>query len=183
MRKLAERSQVAAQEIGALAQVSVKTAEHAGALLTQIVPAIHKTSDLVQEISAASAEQTAGVGQINGAMGQLTQLTNHNASAAEELAATAEEMASMAEELERAMGGFRLSAGDADGAEAAVAPRRARVASSGGAAAAAGSAPTVRRARRTVQAAAPEAPRPAVGADGVRRIPQSVHADGEFETF
>ncbi|WP_145772455.1 methyl-accepting chemotaxis protein, partial [Denitratisoma oestradiolicum] len=88
VRKLAERSQVAAQEIGQLAGSSVKLAEQAGKLLDEMVPSIRKTSDLVQEIAAASQEQSAGVGQINSAMGQLNKATQQNASASEELAAT-----------------------------------------------------------------------------------------------
>jgi methyl-accepting chemotaxis protein len=61
VRKLAERSQVAAQEIGQVAASSVKLAEHAGVLLQDMVPSIKKTSDLVQEIAAASQEQTTGL--------------------------------------------------------------------------------------------------------------------------
>ena len=59
VRKLAERSQVAAQEIGDVATSSVELAERAGALLDQIVPNIKKTSDLVQEITAASEQANA----------------------------------------------------------------------------------------------------------------------------
>ena len=64
VRKLAERSQVAAQEIGQLATSSVGLAERAGTVLSQMVPTINKTSELVQEISAASGEQASGVNQI-----------------------------------------------------------------------------------------------------------------------
>jgi len=108
VRKLAERSQIAAQEIGGLASSSVKQAERAGTLLTEMVPTIRKTSDLVQEIASASAEQSSGVAQINGAMGQLNQATQQNASASEELAATAEELGSQAEQLQQTMTFFRL---------------------------------------------------------------------------
>jgi methyl-accepting chemotaxis protein len=108
VRKLAERSQVAAQEIGQLAGSSVKMAEQAGKLLDEMVPSIKKTSDLVQEIAAASQEQSAGVGQINGAMGQLNKATQQNASASEELAATAEEMGGQAAQLQDLMSFFRL---------------------------------------------------------------------------
>lgn len=110
VRKLAEHSQEAAQEISEVASNSVKLAEQAGRLLTEIVPAIHKTSDLVQEISASSQEQSQGVGQINGAMGQLNQVTQQNASASEELAATAEEMGSQARQLEQLMAFFSIEA-------------------------------------------------------------------------
>jgi methyl-accepting chemotaxis protein len=108
VRKLAERSQVAAQEIGELASGSVSKAEDAGKLLDAIVPAINKTSDLVQEITAASEEQTSGAAQINTAMNQLNQITQQNASATEELAATAEEMSSQAEQLQQLMGFFKV---------------------------------------------------------------------------
>ncbi|MCF8174091.1 MAG: HAMP domain-containing protein [Burkholderiaceae bacterium] len=108
VRKLAERSQVAAQEIGELAGSSVKMAEQAGKLLDEMVPSIRKTSDLVQEIAAASQEQSAGVGQINGAMGQLNKATQQNASASEELAATSEEMGGQAAQLQDLMDFFKI---------------------------------------------------------------------------
>ncbi len=110
VRKLAERSQVAAQEISEVAASSVTLAERAGGLLDEIVPSISKTSDLVQEISAASTEQAAGVGQINEAMEQLNQTTQQNASASEELAATAEEMSSQADQLQELIGFFKTGA-------------------------------------------------------------------------
>jgi methyl-accepting chemotaxis protein len=109
VRKLAERSQVAAQEIGTVATGSVELAERAGTLLANIVPSIKKTSDLVQEISAASQEQSAGVGQINSAVTQLSQTTQQNAASSEELAATAEEMSGQAEELQQTMSFFKNS--------------------------------------------------------------------------
>jgi methyl-accepting chemotaxis protein len=108
VRKLAERSQVAAQEIGGVASNSVSLAEQAGKLLDEIVPNIQKTSDLVQEITAASQEQSSGAGQINIAMGQMNQITQQNASASEELAATAEEMNAQASQLQELIGYFRL---------------------------------------------------------------------------
>ncbi len=108
VRKLAERSQVAAQEISEVATNSVELAEKAGNLLDHMVPNIKKTSDLVQEITAASEEQSSGVGQINAAVGQLSQTTQQNASGSEELAATAEEMSGQAEQLQQTMGFFKL---------------------------------------------------------------------------
>jgi methyl-accepting chemotaxis protein len=108
VRKLAERSQVAAQEIGEVATSSVDLAQRAGQLLDQMVPNIRKTSDLVQEITAASEEQSSGVGQINSAVGQMNQTTQQNASSSEELAATAEEMSSQAEQLQQVVGFFKL---------------------------------------------------------------------------
>lgn len=111
VRKLAERSQVAAQEIGQTAKTSVSLAERAGTLLDAIVPSITKTSDLVQEITSASEEQTSGVAQINTAINQLSQTTQQNASASEELAATAEEMSGQAEQLQQVMQFFQVNEG------------------------------------------------------------------------
>ena len=119
VRKLAERSQIAAQEIGEVATSSVELAEKAGKLLEQMVPAIRKTADLVQEISAASSEQSSGVGQINSAVGQLNQTTQQNASSSEELAATSEEMSSQAEQLQQTMTFFKV-----DGMGQTRAPRK-----------------------------------------------------------
>ncbi len=146
VRKLAERSQVAAQEIGQLAGSSVKMAEEAGKLLDEMVPSIKKTSDLVQEIAAASQEQSAGVGQINGAMGQLNKATQQNASASEELAATSEEMGGQAAQLQELMEFFKIE--DQRGGAAATA-KRARPAT-------AAAAPKARVAARPAAAAAVE---------------------------
>jgi methyl-accepting chemotaxis protein len=118
VRKLAERSQVAAQEIGQLAGSSVRLAEQAGAVLVQMVPTINKTSELVQEISAASSEQTSGVNQITTAMGHLNSATQQNASASEELSATAEELSGQAAQLQDMMAFFRLESTS----KAAIAP-------------------------------------------------------------
>ncbi len=113
VRKLAERSQIAAQEIGELAESSVDMAESAGKLLDTIVPSIKKTSDLVQEIAAASEEQSSGAGQINTAMDQLNQITQQNASSSEELAATSEEMSGQAAQLQELMAFFTVATGAA----------------------------------------------------------------------
>jgi methyl-accepting chemotaxis protein len=118
VRKLAERSQVAAQEIAEVASNSVALAEKAGHLLDDMVPKIRKTSELVQEITAASEEQSLGVGQINGAVGQLNATTQQNAASSEELAATAAQMSSQAEHLQRSMAFF--SVGSGQGAAARV---------------------------------------------------------------
>ena len=109
VRKLAERSQVAAQEISSVAGSSVELAQRAGKLLDEMVPNIKKTSDLVQEITAASEEQSTGVSQINAAIGQLSMATQQNASSSEELAATAEELSGQAEQLQQTMSFFRLA--------------------------------------------------------------------------
>ena len=84
------------------------TAERAGKLLEAIVPSIQKTSELVQEIAAASAEQSESVVQIGGAMGQLSKATQQNASASEELAATSEELSGQAEQLQQSIAFFDI---------------------------------------------------------------------------
>ena len=109
VRKLAERSQIAAEEISGLASGSVELAERAGRLLDTIVPSIQKTSDLVMEIAAASAEQNSGVGQINDAIGQISQSVAQNAAASEELASTSEEVNAQAQEMQSTMAFFRLA--------------------------------------------------------------------------
>jgi methyl-accepting chemotaxis protein len=113
VRKLAERSQVAAQEIGELARQSVGQAEEAGTLLTSMQPSIARTSELVQEIAAASGEQSAGVAQISQAMDHLSQGTQQNASMSEELSATAEELSAQATQLQELMASFQLADDDA----------------------------------------------------------------------
>jgi len=108
VRKLAERSQTAAAEISKLSGSSVEVAEKAGNMLEQIVPDIQKTSELVQEISAASNEQNSGADQINRALQQLDQVIQQNASASEEMASTSEELSSQAEQLQSTINFFRI---------------------------------------------------------------------------
>ena len=109
VRKLAERSQTAAQEIGGLATNSVGVAERSGALLQELVPAIKKTAELVQEVTSSSREQSSGVAQINKAMTSVDTVTQRNASSAEELSSTAEELAAQSEALQQLMGFFRVA--------------------------------------------------------------------------
>ena len=110
VRSLAERCRTAAQEIGGLAASNVQIAERSGGLLNELVPAIQKTADLVQEVAATSGEQAAGVSQINRAIGQVGLVTQRNAAGAEELSSTAEELASQAEALQDMISFFRVSA-------------------------------------------------------------------------
>ncbi|MBI1912714.1 MAG: MCP four helix bundle domain-containing protein [Deltaproteobacteria bacterium] len=111
VRKLAERSQTAAGEISQLSSTSVEIAEKAGDMLAKLVPDIQKTSELVQEITAASSEQNSGADQINKALQQLDQVIQQNASGAEELASTSEELSSQADQLQRTISFFRLAEG------------------------------------------------------------------------
>ncbi len=99
VRKLAERSKVAAGEVGVLAQTGVRLAKRSGALLSELVPAIEKTANLTQSVARSCREQASGVEQMDRAMNQVEHVTQQNASAAEELAATVEEMTASAESL------------------------------------------------------------------------------------
>lgn len=108
VRKLAENSKVAADEINALAHSSVRVTEKAGNLMMTLVPEIEKTAQLVQEIAAASIEQNAGADQVNSAIQQLNQVTQQNAAASEEMATSSEELASQADQLLEIVSYFKL---------------------------------------------------------------------------
>ena len=111
VRKLAERSQSAAKEIGELSVSSVEISEKAGALLGEIVPVIQKTSDLVREINASSNEQANGIEQVTQAIHQLDQVIQQNASATEEMAATSEELSGQAVNMNDQVSFFKLGLG------------------------------------------------------------------------
>ncbi|NKL99921.1 MULTISPECIES: methyl-accepting chemotaxis protein [Rhizobium] len=108
VRKLAERSQSAAAEIGAMSGDTVKAAQEAGDMLGRLVPDIRKTAELVSEISAACREQDIGAAQINEAIQQLDKVTQQNAGASEQMSATSEELASQAEELQTSIAFFKV---------------------------------------------------------------------------
>jgi methyl-accepting chemotaxis protein len=109
VRKLAERSQVAAGEINELSSNSVEVAEQAGQLLGVIVPNIQKTAELVQEISVASKEQDAGAEQIMKSIQQLDNVIQQNAASSEEMSSTAEELSAQAFQLEQMVAFFNLA--------------------------------------------------------------------------
>ena len=112
VRKLAERSQTAAAEIGAVSSETVKAAQSAGDMLTNLVPDIRKTAELVAEISAACREQDIGTSQINEALQQLDKVTQQNADASDKMSATSEELAAQAEELQASIAYFRIEDGN-----------------------------------------------------------------------
>ncbi len=108
VRKLAERSQAAAADIGTLSTETVKVAQEAGDMLSKLVPDIKKTAELVQEITAACREQDVGSAQINQAIQQLDKVGQQNASASEQVSSTSEELASQAEQLQSTISFFRI---------------------------------------------------------------------------
>jgi methyl-accepting chemotaxis protein len=166
VRKLAERSQIAAGEISALSMSSVSVAEKAGELLSQMVPDIKRTADLVQEIAASSREQDAGTEQINVAIQQLDTVIQANAATAEEMASTSEELSSQSDQLQSMMGFFNLSTAR----EAELLTARTRTdAVQGGAS------------MRQQQLMAPHTPGKAV--NGAARVGGQDRLDAEFERF
>jgi methyl-accepting chemotaxis protein len=108
VRKLAERSKVAADEIVNLALTSLELAKGAGEVMTETIPKIEKTTKLVQEISNASFEQNNGVGQVTHAIEQLNNITQQNASSSEGVAASANELALQAEQLKEILSFFKM---------------------------------------------------------------------------
>jgi methyl-accepting chemotaxis protein len=112
VRKLAERSKLAADEIEGLSRNSLKITEKTRELLDALVPEIQKTSQLVQEITAASIEQNSGADQINSAIQQLNIITQQNAASSEEMATSAEELSSQAENLREAVSYFKIEEED-----------------------------------------------------------------------
>lgn len=107
VRKLAERSKVAADEINTLSINSVNITEQATDLLNNIIPQIEKTTHLIQEISSSSKEQSSGAEQVNNALQQLNGITQQNATSSEELSASAEEMTGQAEQLKDLVAYFK----------------------------------------------------------------------------
>lgn len=108
VRKLAERSKLAADEIVRLSSVSRVTSESAAKMVTDVIPEIQKTSFLSLEISKSSIEQNSGADQVNNALQQLNSITQQNASASEELASSTVELAQQAVYLKEMVGFFKV---------------------------------------------------------------------------
>ncbi len=109
VRKLAERSKLAADKISKLAQDSVKITEKSGNYMQETLPEITKTVKLVQEISVASNEQNSRADQINNAISELNNVTQQNAASSEEMASSSEELSVQAEQLKELISFFKFS--------------------------------------------------------------------------
>ncbi len=120
VRKLAERSQTAAQEISTLSGQTASAAQQAGEMLSKLVPDIKRTAQLVEEISAACREQDVGANQVSLAIQQLDQVIQQNASASEELSSTSEELAAQAEKLQGSISFFQIGGGNGNGQGGAI---------------------------------------------------------------
>jgi methyl-accepting chemotaxis protein len=109
VRRLAEHSKKAAEQIVTLTQTGLRLSEEASLVMIDTIPKIENTSKLVQEISVASTEQNNGTEQVNNAVQQLNDVTQQNASSSEQLASNAEELAAQAEQLSELISFFKLS--------------------------------------------------------------------------
>lgn len=114
IRKLAENTQKAAEQIDKLSQINVQIAEKSGGMLDEAVPEIERTAQLVEEIATASIEQTSGTNQINAAIQQLNQLTQQNSSTSEELATSSQELATQTESQRKTVSFFILDSSEAN---------------------------------------------------------------------
>ena len=115
VRQLAGRSAEAAKEIKGLIEASVRNVsegcmlvEKAGSTMDEIVVSVRRVSDIMGEISSASADQSHGIDQINEAMGQMDQVTQSNAALVEESAAAAQSLERQAQTLVHTVSVFRL---------------------------------------------------------------------------
>jgi len=108
VRKLAERSGKAAQEIIRISGASVEVADKAGAQLSELVPEIKRTAELVEKIANASSSQDVNAREVNAALQDLGGVIHQNASAAEEIAATTQALSKKARELSDATDFFHV---------------------------------------------------------------------------
>jgi methyl-accepting chemotaxis protein len=118
VRGLAERSQRAAVEIRDMASKSQAITARSGTLLAELVQSMTQTMEIVQDVSAASSDQSTGIGEVNMAMRQVNSVATQNSTAAEDLAATAQEMSAQAESLQELVQFFR--GGEAEAAMVAA---------------------------------------------------------------
>jgi methyl-accepting chemotaxis protein len=108
VRKLAEKSKVAADDIVTLVGKGLKVSKEAGNKSRLLVPDIEKTTQLIKEIAAASMEQKTGADQINQAMQQLNMITQENASSSDELTQSSEQLSELANNLQKAVSYFNI---------------------------------------------------------------------------
>ncbi len=123
VRKLAERTREAAQQIGALSASTLQAAATAGGAIEKMVPEVERTAVLVEQIATATGEEARGAEQVNSSIQTLSEGVQEAAASAEELAATAEELARNAEELRSAVAFFKADDRAEPGGERVVALR------------------------------------------------------------
>jgi methyl-accepting chemotaxis protein len=107
VRKLAERSRIAADEIGNVSTTGKAVAQEAGTKLAEHLPLVHQTADLVREITASSIEQSSGIEQINNAIQGLNNITQQNAREANNIAFNINKLSDYSKKLARLTNFFR----------------------------------------------------------------------------
>jgi methyl-accepting chemotaxis protein len=112
VRKLAERSQKAAKEIGDLTGSSVAVTERSGALIARLVPDIQRTAELMKDVSSSAREQTASADQISGVIQSLNDVVQQSAAVAEEMSSTATALSAQADDMRGMIAFFRVGSGE-----------------------------------------------------------------------
>ncbi|TLX76625.1 methyl-accepting chemotaxis protein [Labilibacter sediminis] len=120
VRKLAERSQEAADQINTMSAESVRLVEQSTHLFEQMLPQLEKSSDMVSNISAASSDQKSGIEQINRALQDLNNITQHNASTSEDIAFTSEQLKDLSERLKDSLQFFKVTSATSEKAKTKV---------------------------------------------------------------
>ena len=108
VKKLADKSKVAADEIVELSETSTKNTEQTKSYIDEIIPEVKNTTELVHEISVLSQEQNSGADQVNNAIQEMNKVTQQNASSSEELATNAEELSSHVDQLKELITFFKI---------------------------------------------------------------------------
>jgi len=113
VKKLAEKSQLASEDINQLSESGQQVSKLAGEKLQNVIPEISKSADLVNEILIASREQQSEAEIVNASMSQLTGITNQNSALAEETSASAEQLTAQAERLKDIISVFKIKSNNA----------------------------------------------------------------------
>ncbi len=190
VRSLAQRSAAAAKEIKGLIGASVDRVEvgsrlvqEAGSSMQDIVASVARVSDIIGEITAASAEQSDGIGNVNQSVVQLDQMTQQNAALVEQSAAAAESLKEQAHRLVEAVSVFRVAPGQSAAAplpnKPALATKASTVAARPAPAKSSPASPGSKQVAQTVLAKAAQSSKPAAALSP----PKAAKDDGDWETF
>lgn len=106
--RLAEQTRVTAQDVSNSATKAISGVENINQLLDDVMPQLHKVSEMLKEIAASSQEQGIGADQINIAVSSLNKVTQETAANAEEIAAKAQELSQTADKMNSAVDIFKL---------------------------------------------------------------------------
>ena len=109
IRKLADKTTVASEEIGELSKTNQNISQVTSTQIEKVIPEITKSAELVNNIVSSSREQQAGVEAINASIQQLAEITNQNSSSAEEMSTSAEELSAQAEQLKELISVFKIA--------------------------------------------------------------------------